>query len=46
MADVMSTPRATVDGLHFSNAGHALFARALFGMLTHTDSETGAGQPH
>jgi len=46
MADVMSTPRATVDGLHFSNAGHALFARALFGMLTYTDSETGAGQPH
>ena len=38
IADVMSTPGATVDGLHFSNTGHILFARALFGMLTHSDS--------
>jgi len=38
IADVMSTPGATVDGLHFSNTGHVLFARALFGMLTHSVS--------
>jgi acyl-CoA thioesterase-1 len=36
IADVMSTPGATVDGLHFSNAGHVLFAQAVFGMFTHS----------
>jgi acyl-CoA thioesterase-1 len=45
MADVMSTPGATVDGLHFSNAGHILFARALSGMLTHPDPGTNAPGP-
>jgi len=45
MADVMSTPGATVDGLHFSNSGHILFARALIGMLTHSDSGTNAPGP-
>jgi acyl-CoA thioesterase-1 len=40
MADVMSAPGATVDGLHFSNTGHILFARMLFGMLAHSDSGT------
>lgn len=33
IANVMSRPGATVDGLHFSNSGHILFARALFGLL-------------
>jgi lysophospholipase L1-like esterase len=42
IAGLMSTPGATVDGLHFSNTGHILFARALFGMLTHSDSGTNA----
>jgi lysophospholipase L1-like esterase len=42
LADVMSAPGATVDGLHFSNAGHILFARALSGMLTLPDSGTNA----
>ena len=45
MADVMSTPGATVDGLHFSNVGHILFARSLSGMLTHLDSGTNAHGP-
>jgi lysophospholipase L1-like esterase len=45
MADVMSTSGATVDGLHFSNSGHILFARALIGMLTHSDSGTNAPGP-
>jgi acyl-CoA thioesterase-1 len=35
LAKVISTPGATVDGLHLSNTGHALFARALFEMLAH-----------
>jgi acyl-CoA thioesterase-1 len=30
LATVLTTPGATVDGLHLSNAGHALFARRLF----------------
>lgn len=30
LAKVLSTPGATVDGLHLSNAGHALFAHTLF----------------
>jgi acyl-CoA thioesterase-1 len=34
LAKVISTPGATVDGLHLSNAGHALFAHALAEMLT------------
>jgi len=33
LASVMSTPGATVDGLHFSNAGHILFAQKLAEML-------------
>jgi acyl-CoA thioesterase-1 len=45
MADVMSTPGATVDGLHFSNTGHILFARALFGVLARSDSGTNAPGP-
>jgi lysophospholipase L1-like esterase len=45
IADVMSTPDATVDGLHFSNTGHILFAREIFGMLTHSDSGTNAPRP-
>jgi lysophospholipase L1-like esterase len=45
MADVMSTPGATVDGLHFSNSGHVLFAQALFGMLAHSDFGTNAPRP-
>lgn len=45
LADVMSTPGATVDGLHFSNTGHVLFARALFGMLAHSDSGTNSPGP-
>jgi lysophospholipase L1-like esterase len=45
MADVMSTPGATVDGLHFSNTGHTLFARELFGMLSHSVSGTNARGP-
>jgi hypothetical protein len=45
MADVMSTPGATVDGLHFSNTGHILFARALYGMLTHPNSGTNTLSP-
>ena len=45
MADVMSTSAATVDGLHFSNAGHILFARALYGMLSPADSRTNAPGP-
>ena len=40
IADVMSTSGATVDGLHFSNAGHVLFARALFGLLVESESAT------
>jgi acyl-CoA thioesterase-1 len=40
LAGVMSTPGATVDGLHFSNTGHVLFARALSGMLIHPVSGT------
>jgi acyl-CoA thioesterase-1 len=39
LAKVISTPGATVDGLHLSNAGHALLARSLFEMLTHPGSE-------
>jgi lysophospholipase L1-like esterase len=38
----MSMAGATVDGLHFSNSGHILFARALFGLLTRPDSGTNA----
>lgn len=34
LAKVICTPGATVDGLHFSGAGHALFAHALFELLT------------
>jgi acyl-CoA thioesterase-1 len=34
LAKVICTPGATVDGLHLSGAGHALFAHALFEMLT------------
>jgi acyl-CoA thioesterase-1 len=34
LAKIICTPGATVDGLHLSNAGHALLARALFEMLT------------
>ena len=34
LAKVICTPGATVDGLHLSSAGHALFAHALFEMLT------------
>jgi acyl-CoA thioesterase-1 len=34
LAKVLTTPGATVDGLHLSNAGHALLARVLFEMLT------------
>jgi len=30
LARVITTPHATVDGLHLSNLGHALFARSLF----------------
>ena len=35
LATVMGTPGATIDGLHLSNAGHALFARSLLEVLTH-----------
>ena len=42
LAGVMGTPGATVDGLHFSNTGHVLFARALLGMLTRPVSGTEA----
>jgi acyl-CoA thioesterase-1 len=42
IADVMNTPGATVDGLHFSNTGHILFARALSRMLTRPNSGTNA----
>ena len=45
MAGVMSRPGATVDGLHFSNTGHILFARALYGMLTHPNSGTNTLSP-
>lgn len=34
LAKIICTPGATVDGLHLSNTGHALLARALFEMLT------------
>jgi len=33
LAKVISTPGATVDGLHFSNTGHALFAHLLAGLV-------------
>ena len=33
-AKIMSTPGATVDGLHLSNSGHSLLAHALFEMVT------------
>ena len=33
LAKIISTPGATVDGLHLSNTGHALFARSLSEML-------------
>jgi acyl-CoA thioesterase I len=36
LAKIICTPGATVDGLHLSNAGHGLFANALFEMLTQT----------
>jgi acyl-CoA thioesterase-1 len=36
LAKVISTPGATVDGLHLSNNGHVLLAHALFEMLTHS----------
>ena len=42
MADVMSTPGATVDGLHFSNTGHILFARTLHEMFICLDPRTNA----
>jgi acyl-CoA thioesterase I len=35
LAKVITTPGATVDGLHLSNTGHTLLARALSEMLTH-----------
>jgi hypothetical protein len=33
LAKTISTPGATVDGLHLSNTGHVLFARTLSEML-------------
>jgi acyl-CoA thioesterase-1 len=33
IAKIMSTPGATVDGLHLNNTGHILLAHALFEML-------------
>jgi len=38
LAKIICTAGATVDGLHLSNAGHALLARALSQMLTHSGS--------
>lgn len=35
LAGIITTPHATVDGLHLSNQGHALFARTLFEMFVH-----------
>ena len=35
LARIISTPGATVDGLHLSNDGHALLARSLSEMLVH-----------
>jgi acyl-CoA thioesterase I len=33
LARIMSSPGATVDGLHLSNLGHSLLARSIFDML-------------
>ena len=33
LAGIITTPYATVDGLHLSNLGHALLARSLFEMF-------------
>jgi acyl-CoA thioesterase-1 len=37
LATVICSPNATVDGLHLSNTGHTLFARALFEMFEKQD---------
>jgi lysophospholipase L1-like esterase len=42
IAGVISTPGATVDGLHFSNTGHTLFAQVLFGLLAPSAAGTKA----
>jgi acyl-CoA thioesterase I len=44
LAKVITTPGATVDGLHLSNTGHTLLARALSEMLTHPGPRTEAPQ--
>lgn len=43
LAKIISTPGATVDGLHLSNSGHRLLASSLFGMLS--PSEPGSEAP-
>lgn len=40
LARVLSTPGATVDGLHLSSTGHALFAHALFDLQDARSSST------
>jgi acyl-CoA thioesterase I len=40
LASVLSTPGATVDGLHLSNTGHTLFAHALFDLRDARPSST------
>lgn len=44
LAKVITNPSATVDGLHFSNTGHALLAKAFSEMLTYPDPRTEAPQ--
>jgi acyl-CoA thioesterase I len=44
LAKVITTPGATVDGLHLSNTGHALLASALSQILAHPGPRTEAPQ--
>jgi acyl-CoA thioesterase I len=44
LSKIITTPGATVDGLHLSNTGHALLARALSKMLSHPGPRTKAPQ--
>jgi acyl-CoA thioesterase-1 len=37
LAGIISTPGATVDGLHLSNTGHIMLAQSLFAMLARPD---------